>query len=201
MNDSFEKLKEMFGHFPGIGPRQAERFAYYLLGKDNAYLEEFKSLITTIKRDVVQCGECMRFFAKRNNATECSICTNPNRDMETLMVVSKDNDLQTIEKSGAFEGRYFILGGLVPILEKVPERRVRLNALKTRIEKNQNIKEVVLALSATHEGENTGDIVESIVKEVNPNIRISRLGRGLSTGLEIEYSDSDTIRAALNNKK
>lgn len=124
-----------------------------------------------------------------------------NRDSEILMLVAKDNDLVTIEKSGAFAGKYFVLGGLIPILEKVIEKRVRINQLKNFITKNSHTKEVILALSATHEGENTGDIVEKVIKEINPNVRVSRLGRGLSTGLEIEYSDSDTIKEALNNKK
>ncbi len=201
MNDSFEKLKEIFGHFPGIGPRQAERFAYFLLGRDIGYIEELKGLLSTLKKDVIQCGECMRFFAKKNNISLCSICSDPNRNTEVLMLVAKDNDLITIEKSGAFGGRYFVLGGLIPILEKVVEKRIRLTQLKNLIERNIQIKEVILALSATHEGENTGDIVEKIIKEINPSIKVSRLGRGLSTGLEIEYSDSDTIKEALNNKK
>lgn len=201
MNDSFEKLKEIFGHFPGIGPRQAERFAYFLLGRDNGYIEELKSLLSTLKKDVVQCSECMRYFAKKNNISICSICSDVNRDSEILMLVAKDNDLVTIEKSGAFAGKYFVLGGLIPILEKVIEKRVRINQLKNFITKNNHTKEVILALSATHEGENTGDIVEKVIKEINPNVRVSRLGRGLSTGLEIEYSDSDTIKEALNNKK
>lgn len=201
MNDSFEKLKEVFGHFPGIGPRQAERFAYFLLGRDNGYIEELKGLLSTLKKDVVQCSECMRYFTKKNNISICSICSDVNRDLEILMLVAKDNDLITIEKSGAFGGKYFVLGGLIPILEKVIEKRVRINQLKNFITKNSHIKEVILALSATHEGENTGDIVEKIIKEINPNVRVSRLGRGLSTGLEIEYSDSDTIKEALNNKK
>lgn len=201
MNDSFEKLKEIFGHFPGIGPRQAERFAYFLLGRDNGYIEELKTLLSSLKKDVVQCSECMRYFAKKNNISLCSICSDANRNTEILMLVAKDNDLITVEKSGAFSGRYFVLGGLIPILEKVVEKRIRLNQLRALIEKNSQTKEVILALSATHEGENTGDIVEKIIKEINPNIKVSRLGRGLSTGLEIEYSDSDTIKEALNNKK
>lgn len=201
MNDSFEKLKEIFGHFPGIGPRQAERFAYFLLGRDNGYIEELKGLLSTLKKDVIQCSECMRYFAKRNNITLCSICSDPNRNTEVLMLVAKDNDLITVEKSGAFSGRYFVLGGLIPILEKVVEKRIRLTQLKSLVERNIQIKEVILALSATHEGENTGDIVEKVIKEINPQIKVSRLGRGLSTGLEIEYSDSDTIKEALNNKK
>lgn len=201
MNDSFERLKEIFGHFPGIGPRQAERFAYYLLSRDQNYLEELKSLLSVLKKDVTQCIECMRYFGKRNNSTTCSICLDPNRDTETLMIVSKDNDLITIEKSGAFSGKYFVLGGLVPVLEKTPEKRIRLNILKSKIQKDINLKEIILALSATHEGENTADIIESSIKDTNNNVRFSRLGRGLSTGLEIEYSDSDTIKAALQNKK
>jgi recombination protein RecR len=198
--DAFEKLKEIFGHFPGIGPRQAERFAYYLLGRDQNYLEELKSHLTTLKKDVTQCVDCMRFFAKKNNLSVCSICANMGRDNSVLMLVAKDNDLITIEKSGVFNGKYFILGGLVPILEKVPEKRVRLNQLKSKIENNKNLTEVILALSATHEGENTGDIIEKIIKEIDPKIKVSRLGRGLSTGLEIEYSDTDTIKEALKNK-
>lgn len=201
MNDSFEKLKEIFGHFPGIGPRQAERFAYFLLGRDNGYIEELKGLLSTLKKDVIQCSECMRYFAKKNNISLCSICSDPNRNTEVLMLVAKDNDLITVEKSGAFSGRYFVLGGLIPILEKVVEKRIRLSQLKNLVERNIQIKEVILALSATHEGENTGDIVEKVIKEINPSIKVSRLGRGLSTGLEIEYSDSDTIKEALNNKK
>jgi len=201
MNDSFEKLKEVFGHFPGIGPRQAERFAYFLLGRDNGYIEELKGLLSTLKKDVIQCSECMRYFAKKNNISLCSICSDPNRNTEILMLVAKDNDLITVEKSGAFSGKYFVLGGLIPILEKVVEKRIRLNQLKSLIEKNTQITEVILALSATHEGENTGDTVEKVIKDINSQIKVSRLGRGLSTGLEIEYSDSDTIKEALNNKK
>lgn len=201
MNDSFEKLKEIFGHFPGIGPRQAERFAYFLLARDNAYIEELKTLLSTLKKDVVQCSLCMRYFAKKNNISTCSICADQNRNIEQLMIVAKDNDLITVEKSGAYNGRYFVLGGIVPILEKVVEKRVRVSQLKAYIQGGVHIKEVVLALSATHEGENTGDIVKEIINSINPSIKVSRLGRGLSTGLEIEYSDSDTIKEALNNKR
>lgn len=198
--DSFEKIKELFSHFPGIGPRQAERFAYYLLAKDTAYIEEFKSILSTLRRDVAQCSVCMKFFAKRGDASVCNICSDPVRDTTVLMVVAKDSDLQAVEKSSVFTGKYFVLGGLVPILEKVPQKRVRIESLKRRIETDRSIVEIILALSATHEGENTGYIIEEMVKSVNPSIKISKLGRGLSTGLEIEYSDKDTIEAALKNK-
>ncbi len=198
--NAFDKLKEMFEHFPGIGPRQAERFAYYLLGRDPGYIEEFKALLGGLKKDVAQCRECMRYFSKRESSI-CSICSNAERDESILMLVSKDNDLQTVEKSDAFKGKYFVLGGLIPILEKNPEKRIRLSSLLALIEKRKDVlKEVIFALSATHEGEHTADFASKEIKKVLPEVKLSHLGRGLSTGLEIEYSDSDTIKAALHNK-
>ncbi len=200
--NSFEKLKEIFGHFPGIGPRQAERFAYYLLGKNPDYLEEMRTLLATLKKDVAQCKECMRYFAKKGGGEFCAICSDPNRDEKVLMLVAKDNDLQTVEKSEAFKGKYFVLGALVPILEKTPEKRIRLSPLLSLIDSKKDVlKEIIFALSATHEGEHTEEIIKSHLKTIAPQIKLSHLGRGLSTGLEIEYSDSDTIKAALENKK
>ncbi|MFA6050501.1 MAG: toprim domain-containing protein [Candidatus Paceibacterota bacterium] len=199
--NSFEKLKELFGHFPGIGPRQAERFAYYLLSKDAGYIEEFKSYLSTLKKDVAQCKECMRYFSKRTEANLCAICSDTDRDESVLMLVAKDNDLMTVEKSDVYRGKYFVLGGLIPILEKNPEKRVRLSPLLSLIEtRKEKLKEVIFALSATHEGEHTADFVGKSVRERLPAVKLSHLGRGLSTGLEIEYSDSDTIKAALQNK-
>src|SRR3989344_1935099 len=202
--NSFEKLKELFRDFPGIGPRQAERFAYFLLAKNPAYIEELKSLLGTLKKDVAQCKECMRYFTKReksSNGSMCSICSSDDRDSSTLMIVAKDNDFSIVEKSSAFKGKYFVLGGLVPILEKEPAKRIRLASLLSLIQKRKGVKEIILALSATHEGENTEEILKKSISEITPQIKISHLGRGLSTGLEIEYSDSDTIKAALENKK
>ncbi|HEY4512604.1 MAG TPA: toprim domain-containing protein [Candidatus Paceibacterota bacterium] len=199
--NSFEKLKELFRDFPGIGPRQAERFAYFLLAKNPAYIEELKSLLGELKKDVAQCKECMRYFAKKSGGTLCPICIDESRDEALLILVAKDSDLLTIEKSGAFKGKYFILGGLVPILEKEPTKKIRLASLLSLIQKRKSVKEIILALSATHEGENTEEILKKSITEIAPQIKISHLGRGLSTGLEIEYSDSDTIKAALENKR
>lgn len=199
--NSFDKLKELFGHFPGIGPRQAERFAYYLLSKDPSYIEEFKSLLSTLKKDVAQCKECMRYFSKRTESSTCSMCSSVDRDESILMLVAKDNDLSTVEKSEVYKGKYFIIGGLIPILEKNPENRIRLSPLLSLIEKRKdNLKEIIFALSATHEGEHTAEFLSKEIKSISPHIKLSHLGRGLSTGLEIEYSDSDTIKAALQNK-
>ncbi|MFA5987369.1 MAG: toprim domain-containing protein [Candidatus Paceibacterota bacterium] len=126
------------------------------------------------------------------------------------MIVAKDIDLENIKRSGAYTGRYFVLGGLLPILEKHPEEKIRTTKLKdlltTTLEKD-NLREVIVALSANPEGDYTADFLKKYIGDIasatNPStqIKISVLGRGLSTGTELEYSDSDTIKNALKNRE
>ncbi|MEK9185117.1 MAG: toprim domain-containing protein, partial [Patescibacteria group bacterium] len=119
-------------------------------------------------------------------------------------IVSRDVDLEIIEKSHSFNGKYFVLGGTVPILDKNPETRIRSRELLKRIEVlDGTLKEIILALNANSEGENTTDYLKSILSPVvtKHSIKISILGRGLSTGTELEYSDSDTIKNALKNRQ
>jgi recombination protein RecR len=199
--DSVEKLTKLFESFPGIGPRQAKRFVYYLLSKDPNYLSEISLLIKDIKKDISQCTLCKKFFSKKQSENICNICSNPERNPEELMVVSKDSELIAIEKSGIYKGYYFVLGGLIPILEKEPEKRIRIAALKERISKakEKGLKEIILALSTTSEGENTEEYLK---KELGIyGLKITVLGRGISSGAEIEYIDSDTLKGALENKK
>ena len=202
--DPLNKLIEYFSEFPGIGPRQAKRFAYFLLTKNPSYLESLSRNITELKQSIKTCGDCFRFFTKDTaDSTLCSICRDPHRDLSLLMVVSRDVDLETIEKSRSFNGRYFILGGSVPILEKSPESRIRSKELLRYIERNGTaLKEIILALNANPEGENTADYLRSLLSPLTERklFTISLLGRGLSTGTELEYSDSDTITNALKNR-
>jgi recombination protein RecR len=204
--NSIDKLTEFFQKFPGIGPRQAKRFAYYLLTRNKSYLIEFAKLVSELKNDVIECESCHRFFEKnRIDTATCDICRNPARDKSLLIIVSRDVDLENIERSHSYNGLYFILGGSVPILEKTPEQRIRQKDLQKTIEERGSkatLKEIILALNATPEGEHTGDYVETLLKEpaIKYGIRISHLGRGISTGTELEYSDSDTIKNALKNR-
>lgn len=194
--NSIEKLSEMFSKFPGIGPRQARRFVYYLLSRNTSSIDELVRAIQDIKREIVQCGECMRFFAKNGGNTKlCSICSDPNRDSSMLMLVHKDIDLEAVEKSGTYKGYYFVLGGSLPILEKEPEKRIRVKELKNIIERRKDdLKEVVLAMNANAEGENTADYIKSLYH--NEALTFSVLGRGLSTGAELEYADPETLKNA-----
>ncbi len=117
------------------------------------------------------------------------------------MVIARDSDFESIEKSGTYKGLYFILGGTVPILDKEPEKRIRLRALLERVTK-QSLKEIILSLNTTPEGEHTTDIVRDALKNLSlQSTKVTILGRGLSTGAELEYADSETIRNALSNRK
>lgn len=203
--DSLDKLIELFRQFPGIGPRQARRFVYFLLSQNKTYRESLTETIKKLKDSIEVCKTCHRYFPKgRVDTTECSICRDPNRDNTILLVVSRDVDYENIEKSGNFKGKYFVLGGNIPILEKEPETKIRAKELASLIiqRTKSGLKEVILALNLTPEGENTEEFLGNYLKPLAEKnaFKISKLGRGLSTGLELEYSDSETIKNALKNR-
>jgi len=203
--NSIEKLTQIFRTFPGIGPRQAKRFVYYLLRKDAAFLSELSKSILELKDNISQCTMCYRFYSSTNqDSNMCNVCSDNNINKETLMLVEKDVDFENIHKNGIYDGYYFILGGQLPILEKEPARKIRINELLRTIKTHagNGLKEIIFAVSVNPEGENTTlyikKTIEPMVKEFN--IKVSTLGRGLSTGTELEYSDSDTLQNALKNR-
>ncbi len=196
--DSLHKLAEYFAEFPGIGPRQAKRFVYFLMTRNSAYLEDIARNIMEIKKNVKICGSCFRFFQENKSAgLLCPICSSPNRDTSQLMIVARDVDFESIEKSHVYNGLYFILGGTIPILEKEPERKVRLKELDEKLSKG-NFKEVILSLNLTADGENTAEYIREFIGK--RDVKITVLGRGLSTGSELEYVDAETIKNALENR-
>lgn len=214
--DSLHRLEELFTHFPGIGPRQARRFVYYLLGRSPASIAEFIKLIEDVRKATTECPQCHRLFVNATKQIMCSVCADSSRDSSTLMIVARDSDFETIEKSAVYKGLYFILGGTVPILDKEPEKRIRLRTLLERVEKDSAVstnattknplREIILSLNTTPDGEHTADIVRDALTKVTKNVSLSQsmkitiLGRGLSTGAELEYADSETIRNALKNR-
>jgi len=211
--DIIEKLTEIFKEFPGIGERQAKRFVYFLMSRTPAYNENLSKFILELKKEVAQCKECFRFFLRRPKGvgapTEsvgdrvCEICTNPHIDSSILMIVEKDSDLESIKKSRVYHGKYFILGGLVPIIEKHTKSQVRIEELKIKIAKEKELKEIILAFLISPQGDHTDSYIREQIKNnaEKLNIKISSLGKGLSTGTELEYSDNDTLKNALKNRQ
>ncbi|OGI63804.1 hypothetical protein A3H53_02375 [Candidatus Nomurabacteria bacterium RIFCSPLOWO2_02_FULL_40_10] len=203
--DIIDKLSEIFKEFPGIGERQAKRFVYFLMSRNPAYSENLSILITELKKEVGQCKECFRFFIIKKNSKDkiCEICANANTDSSTLMIVEKDSDLESVKKSRVYHGKYFILGGLVPIVEKTTKSRIRIEELKQKISSAKNLKEIILAFSLSPQGDHTDSYVREQLKATaeKSSIKISSLGKGLSTGTELEYSDNDTLKNALKNRQ
>lgn len=203
--NTISRLIEYFSKFPGIGPRQSRRFVYFLLTRSNGFLEEFAKLLLDLRKAISVCVSCRRFFSpEKGGATECAICRDESRDRSLLMVVEKDVDLENVERSKTFRGTYFVLGGSVPILEKNPESRVRIKDLKKTVEAHcaRGLTEIILAFSANADGENTARYV---AEEIAPatmkcGARVTTLGRGLSTGSELEYLDPETLKSALQNR-
>ncbi|OHA53627.1 MAG: recombination protein RecR [Candidatus Terrybacteria bacterium RIFCSPLOWO2_02_42_20] len=192
------RLIESFLKFPGIGPRQARRFVYFLAGENKEYADNLAKLILEVKSGMKQCESCYRYFESKNIEIDlCPVCSGASRDSSVIMVVEKDVDLENIERTGNFRGKYFVLGGLLSLAGNgIAE--VRLKQLFDKVKKGKPA-EIILATSATVEGENTNLYIERILEPLK--VKITRLGRGLSTGAELEYSDSDTIENALKNRQ
>ncbi len=207
--DKIDELATALARLPGVGPRQGKRFVYYLLAIAGAERTKLAELIASLGKEVHQCSDCLRFF-NGSRATVCNYCTDTARDDSLLMLVEKDQDLSAVERAGTYKGRYFVLGGVLTLSGK---GAVREKELLRRVEKHlsagggsasggkNGLKEIVLALSATSEGEHTADHVRGLLAPYRDKIKMSTLGRGLATGSELEYSDAETLRAALSNRK
>lgn len=195
-----QKLSLLFERFPGIGPRQARRFVYALLDENNDTVKELASAIQELKSAVKRCRECFRAFEESDDT--CSSC-NTNAKNPNMLVVEKDVDLENIEKAGIYNGLFHILGGSISPLNPNSQEKLHLKKLFDRIKKSPEINEVILATSATIEGDATSAYIENILEEFKKQrgLKISRLGRGLSTGSHLEFSDRDTLRNAMDNRK
>lgn len=200
-----EKLSQYFKEFPGIGERQARRFVYFLLHKNPNYVNELGESILSLKNTITQCPSCYLFFQGEKN-TLCNTCSDPKTDKSTLLIVEKDADFESIKRSKNYNGMYFILGGLIPIVTKETPNFVRIKELTKIVEeriKNNKLNEIILALSINPQGENTDMYLRQMLSSITDKnkINIVSLGRGLSTGTELEYSDNETIKNALINRQ
>lgn len=204
--DNLNRLQELFRQFPGIGPRQAKRFVYFLLNSQEGFRSALAKEVTDLASRVTICPSCYRFFDTKNAQTGlCSVCRDDSREAQSLMIVAKDVDLDAIEKSKVYEGYYFVLGNILSLTEKDPESKIRVKELSKTIESRAKagMKEIILALSLNTEGEHTREYVETLISPLTKKhgLKVSILGRGLSTGTELEYSDAETIKNALLGRK
>lgn len=201
----FDRLQELFMKLPGIGRRQARRLVFFLLQQDSRFRLDLANLIQAVDNNMQQCSNSFQYFYSENlNERFSPIERSPSRDRSQLMIVEKDMDLEAIEKSKIYNGVYFVLGGLLPVI-KDDSSHLRTNQLLEQVElrsQKKELKEIIMAFSYNPESEHTRRFLEEKLKAIvrEYDLKISKLGRGLSTGSELEYSDADTLRSALESR-
>ena len=202
----FDKLIAKFEKFPGVGARQARRFVQHLLTRPETERVEFANLVENLKSSVWQCHTCYRFYTTHTNQqNECRICADSTRQQTQLLVLAQDSDILAIEKSGTYSGTYFVLGGTIPLLKDTDNTTIRSTPLKNLVKKRlseDRLEEIILGLPINPDGENTARFIRQLLADVitETNCVITQLGRGLSTGSELEYADGETIKSALQNR-
>lgn len=203
-----DRLAELFMRFPGIGPKQAKRFVYYLLREHSHFKEQLIKALEELKFTGKQCEMCFRYFGDKNpnqERTTCDICSDASRDSLTLMLLEKELDMEAIEKTGSYRGLYFILGGLVPPLAEKPSELIRIRELTSRLHTSvaeEKLSEIIFALPVTDYGDTTTDYVEKTVRQIVgiEKMKLTHLARGLSSGLELEYVDKNTFSSAFERR-
>lgn len=191
---SLEELIDCFKLLPGIGEKNAERLSFAVLKFSDENVEKFSTAINNVKTKIVKCERC-------NNLTEdsklCLVCSDNTRDSSTICVVESTKDLILFEKSNAFKGKYHVLEGLISPLEGINPEDIKINQLINRI-KEEDIKEVILALNMSMEGETTALYITKLLE--GTDVTVTKIAAGIPVGADMEYLDSLTIQRALEGR-
>lgn len=197
MND-FDRLATLIRKFPGIGSRQARRIAQWIIEQDPSFGNDFSGMLQRARSGMRLCPVSFHYFQDDGSGSDLSpIVRDQIRDHATVMVVEKQADLESVEGLHLYKGQYFVLGELAGAQEDIWKASPRIRTLIDRAENDPALTELILALSATPDGDRTALLLSVMIGSVNPNLKLSTLGRGLSSGSELEYLDQDTMKAAL----
>ncbi len=192
--DELQKLINLISRLPGIGQRSAQRIALYLIKNKQELMIPLGDSVKETAEAVKKCNNC----GILDVIMPCKICSSENRTKTTICIVEDMADVWAFERSGYHKGLYHVIGGLLSASKNFTEQDLKLNRLKERIENNK-VHEVILALSATIEGQTTALVIKEALETLN--IKISQLAYGVPVGSEIHYLDDNTIGAALESRK
>lgn len=187
-----QRLIDELGRLPGVGPKSAQRLAFHLLDQPAAELERLAEAILAAGRDVHLCADCHNVA----EGQQCRICADPRRGTEVLCVVAEARDIQAIEKTGEFRGKYHVLGGLLMPINGITPDQLHIDTLLQRIPTLPDLQEVVLAFSSTVDGETTANYVRSQIERQSPTVKVTRIASGLPVGGDLEYADQVTLGRA-----
>lgn len=189
-----EDLIKRLNRLPGIGSKTAQRLAYYIMGLEENEVRDLAEALISAKNNTVECSICMNYA----DSDPCEICSNKNRDDSIICVVESPKDVDAMERSLSFRGKYHVLHGVIsPLKGKTPED-VTIKELIKRIEEG-DIKEVIVATNPTVDGDATARYIKNILEDYD--IIVSRIGYGLPVGGDLEYYDEITIQTAMENRR
>lgn len=191
---SIAALIEQFQKFPSVGPKSAQRMAFYLLKMPKIEVEKFAQSIIYAKENTFACDVCFNM----SSTNPCEICQSTSRDKSTICVVSETKDLIAIEKTSEFLGLYHVLQGLISPIDGIGAEDIRIKELLHRVA-NEDVKEIILALSPSVEGEATSLYLNKLMKPFG--IKITRIAFGLPVGADLEYADEITLARAIEGRR
>ena len=194
---SIQNLINEFAKLPGIGPKTASRLAFYLLKQTNLDVQGFAQAIANLQKTIIYCSRCF-------NMTEtdpCNICSDPKRDQALICVVEDSLDVVALDQIASFNGVYHVLGGVISPLDGVGPEKLKIKELLLRLASIEP-REVILATNPSMEGEATAMYIAKQLKRPEfTHIKVTRLGRGLPMGADLEYADEFTLLKALEGRK
>jgi recombination protein RecR len=194
---AIQNLIESFEKLPGIGPKTAQRLTFYLLHVPQGELDKFAGSIAKLKNDTILCSVCNMIDEK----DPCSICADSQRDQSTLCIVEQPLDVLALEKGRGYKGVYYVLHGKIDPLNNIGPDEIFISSLLTRIKsEDSKVKEIILATNPTMEGEATAMYLAKQLKSQNSNLKITRIGRGLPIGADLEYADETTLQRAMEGR-
>ena len=193
--DALQNTIEAFSALPGVGPRSAERYAYWCLRHDKSNASKLAEALLSLHQGI---AVCPKTFALIDSDDEVSpLYSDPKRDKSVVAVVAEPFDIVALEKIGSFHGTYHVLGGLISPIDGVGPEQLHINELLSRVS-NDNVKEIILATNASVEGETTAMYIQQQLAGMN--VSLTRLARGLPIGVDLEYADQITLTRALENR-
>lgn len=182
---------------PGVGPRTAERYAYYLFRSNEEITKNIAEALKNLHKGVKSCPIT---FALIDAGEDFSpFYTSPERDKTTIMVVEEPLDIYAIEQTKGYKGTYHVLGGAISPVDGITPEQLHIGELIKRVN-DDNAKEVIIATNPSVEGESTALLLEKLLHEQNPHLKLTRLARGLPLGVDLSYADRITLSAALENR-
>jgi len=196
---AIQDLIESFEKLPGIGPKTAQRMAFYLLHVPQQNLDDFANALSNLKKGTVLCAIC------KNTAEHdpCPICSDRSRNDSVILVVEQPLDILAFERTGKYDGLYHVLHGVISPLDNIGPDEIFIDALLKRLSNGSKdvINEIILATNPTMEGDATAMYLSDKLKEINKKLKVSRLGMGIPTGADLEYADSVTLTQAIQGRR